>query len=247
MLPCSIRSLLAGWALCMCLTLLGALKASAQYVTYDSVAIPKPHRYVPPDSTIKVIKGKHGIPLKGADGQDSVIFLAKHIPRLATIRSAMVPGWGQWYNHKYWKVPIVYGALVTCVVVFEFNIQQYKLYRHAYQVLGSNLDTSAAALATVPTWLQAFTPESIQYARNQAREYVDYSVLAFIIAWGLNVVDATIDAHLRDFDVSDDLSLRLAPPTNISLFGGGSVAGLGIVMDIHPPKKKPNPFLANPY
>jgi hypothetical protein len=235
MLLCKL--FLKGWGLSLCLVAFGVLQASAQYVTIDSVAVQKPK------PNTKVLKGKDGKPLKGIDGADSVFVKPKHIPRLATLRSAMVPGWGQWYNHKYWKVPLVYGALIACVVIFEENIQQYKLYRRAYQILGSAQDTSAKALATLPSWILQYSPQDIQYARNEAREYVDYSVLAFILAWGLNVVDATIDAHLQDFDISDNLSLRLKPESNMT----GGATGLSLVLDIHQPRKKPSPFLANPY
>jgi hypothetical protein len=215
----------------------GAGEASAQYVQIDSVAVQKPK------PVTKVVKGKDGKPLKGVDGTDSVLVKPRHIPRLATIRSAEIPGWGQWYNHKYWKVPLVYGALVTCVVVFEYNIQQYKFYRYAYQIMGSSQDSSAKALATLPSWILQYSPEDIQYARNEAREYVDYSALAFILTWGINVVDATIDGHLEDFDISDNLSLRLAPENGFT----DHATGLSLVMDIHKRREKPCPFLTNPY
>jgi len=215
--------------------------ASAQYVHIDSVAVQKPKSKS--NTSLKVVKGKDGKPLKGIDGQDSVVVKPRHIPDLATKRSAMIPGWGQWYNRKYWKVPLVYGALVTCVVVFKYNLTEYKFYRHAYQIMGSSQDSSAAALATLPAWILQYSPQDIQYARNEAREYVDYSALAFILAWGLNVVDATIDGHLEDFDISDNLSLRLAPENGFT----DHATGLSLVMDIHKRKAKPCPFLANPY
>src|SRR5436190_24373317 len=59
----------------------------------------------------------------------------KHSPRKATIRSAVIPGWGQAYNKKYWKIPLVYAALGTTAYAFTFNIKQYKRISYAYNVL----------------------------------------------------------------------------------------------------------------
>lgn len=135
-----------------------------------------------------------------------------HSPRKAAIKSAMLPGLGQIYNKKYWKLPLVYGALGTCGGIFAYNVKWYKKTRFAYTVL-FNKDT--ASFSKVDPKLKFLVTsnrlDDLRYYRNSYRRDVDYSALFFLIFWGLNVVDATVDAHLKSFDVSPDLSLRIKP------------------------------------
>jgi Family of unknown function (DUF5683) len=138
---------------------------------------------------------------------------AAHSPKKAAIRSALLPGLGQIYNKKYWKLPIVYGALGTCAGVFFFNLGNYKDTKFAYTVKYNMrvLKTDSALYANVKPYLKPLSEESLRFYRNQYRRDIDYSALFFLILWGLNVVDATVDAHLKSFDVSPDLSLRFKP------------------------------------
>jgi hypothetical protein len=73
------------------------------------------------------------------------------------------------------------------------------------------LRTDSALYANVKSYLKPLSEESLRFYRNQYRRDIDYSALFFLILWGLNVVDATVDAHLKSFDVSPDLSLRFKP------------------------------------
>lgn len=154
----------------------------------------------------------------------------KHSPRVAAIRSALLPGLGQIYNKKYWKLPIVYGALGTCAGIFIFNYNNYKDTRFAYKVKYNmrvnGLDS--ALFSSIKTELQPLSEESLRFYRNQYRRDIDYSALFFIILWGLNVVDATVDAHLKGFDVSPDLSIRFRP--GYSELAGTN--GLSVVLQI---------------
>lgn len=131
-------------------------------------------------------------------------------PRRATYRSAILPGWGQATNKKYWKIPIVYAALGVTTYIFFHNVKQYNEAKNAYlnAIDGNPLNDS---LIPQPYYTIKDQPERIKTFRNQVRQNVDYSVLFFILFWGLNVVDATVDAHLKTFDVSDDLSLQIRP------------------------------------
>jgi hypothetical protein len=153
---------------------------------------------------------------------DSVVKV--HSPRKAIIRSAIIPGWGQIYNKKYWKLPIVYGALGVSGAVFFSNLKGYRDTRFAFQAKykaslppfdpanprpGPYRDTSD--LAKIKPELLVHSMESLRFNRDEYRRYVDYSVLIFVLLWGLNVVDAAVDAHLKSFDVSPDLSLQLRP------------------------------------
>lgn len=136
-----------------------------------------------------------------------------HSPKKAAIRSAILPGLGQIYNKKYWKLPIVYGAMGVSAGVFFFNLGQYKDTRFAYRVKYNMRvnKTDSALFSSIKTNLVPITEESLKFYRNQFRRDIDYSVLIFLLLWGLNVVDATVDAHLKNFDVSPDLSLYLKP------------------------------------
>jgi Family of unknown function (DUF5683) len=128
-------------------------------------------------------------------------------PRLATIRSAVLPGWGQITNKKYWKLPLVYGALGVTAGVFIYNLNTFKKAKNAY-ILATDNDLTNDNLIPEPYYSVRSQPERIRSFRNQIRQNVDYSALFFILFWGLNVVDATVDAHLKGFDVSDNLSLQ---------------------------------------
>jgi hypothetical protein len=185
-----------------------SIVTKAQIVRIDSVAVARPQ-------------------------EDTSEYTTKHHrdPRKATIRSAIIPGWGQIYNHKYWKAPIAVGGLVACAVIFESNIKYYNLFRRVYREI-EGTDTSWYKGAD--SVYRYASPQDVQYVRNTYRQWVDYSVLAFVLVWGLNVVDATVDAHLHEFDVTDKLTLRMQPSGG---FGSGYF-GLSLVLDIHPPKHK---------
>ncbi|MEJ7766520.1 MAG: DUF5683 domain-containing protein [Chitinophagaceae bacterium] len=153
-----------------------------------------------------------------------------HSPRKAALRSAVLPGWGQIYNKKYWKLPLVYGALGVTAYAFNFNITQYKRISYAYRLL-INRDTVnfKNVDADLQPFIKANASNDLRNYRNEFRRDIDYSVLIFLLFWGLNVVDATVDAHLKGFNVSDDLSLKIKP-------GYSPVAnttGISLVLDIH--------------
>ena len=166
----------------------------------------------------------------------------KHSPRKATIRSAILPGWGQAYNRKYWKIPVVYAALGATAAIFNFNRVQYNKVKYAYfYVINRNTaDSNKFQLANVSPDLKSFAVAgdsySLQLYRSEYRKNIDYSVLFFLFFWALNVVDATVDGHLKDFDVSDNLSLKFKPNINTL----PNTLGLTAVLTIgkHPPKNR---------
>jgi Family of unknown function (DUF5683) len=137
----------------------------------------------------------------------------EHSPRIAAIRSAIFPGLGQIYNKKYWKLPIVWGAMGVATGVFVFNFGNYKDTRFAYKVKYNMrvLKTDSALYSKIRVDLKPLSEESLRFYRNQFRRDIDYSAVFFLVMWGLNVVDATVDAHLKSFDVSPDLSFKIKP------------------------------------
>jgi len=134
----------------------------------------------------------------------------KYNPRKAILRSAILPGWGQAINKKYWKIPIVYGALGTTAFIFFRNIRQYNDAKSAY-ILATDQDPLNDFQIKEPYFSVKNQPERIRTFRNEVRQNIDYSALIFIIFWGLNVADAAVDAHLKTFDVNEDLSLQVKP------------------------------------
>lgn len=148
-------------------------------------------------------------------------------PRIATYRSAILPGWGQATNKKYWKIPVVYAALGTTTYIFFRNVKQYNEAKNAY-LNAIDGDPTNDFQIPQPYFSVKDQPDRIKTFRNQVRQNVDYTVLFFILFWGLNVVDATVDAHLKTFDVSDDLSLQIKP--GYSQFANTN--GISIVLNI---------------
>lgn len=167
--------------------------------------------------------------------KDSVVINKKkvHNPKVATRRSAIIPGWGQIYNKSYWKVPVVYGALGVTTYIFLDNMKTVRAANYAIKYVTDSTGTGTTYNNIAP-YLRPFVNTqdvtSLRNVRNQYRQYVDYAALVFILFWGLNVVDATVDAHLKHFDVSNDLSLKIKPSFTPS---ATQTVGLSFVFDIH--------------
>jgi hypothetical protein len=164
----------------------------------------------------------------------------KHDPAKATRRSAIIPGWGQAYNHEYWKIPIVYGVLAIPAATFVYNNKWYKKTRDAFNIVASG-DTSRydeidPRLISKETG-QPLPAQDLQYYRNAFRKDRDYSVLFFLIAWGVNIVDATVFGHLKDFDVSDDLSMHVTPDYNPKT----KIVSVGFAFNFKTQQRKPLP------
>ena len=133
-------------------------------------------------------------------------YKALHSPRRAAFYSAVLPGLGQIYNRQYWKLPLVYAAIGISTGVFIFNMDKYTEFRNAYRVRVANTNN--------PEFVDPYprySGEDLKYLRDAYRQDVDYSVLVFVAAYALQIVDATVFAHLRQFDITDDLSMRVAP------------------------------------
>lgn len=145
------------------------------------------------------------------------------IPRKAAIRSAILPGWGQVYNKKAWKLPFVYAAIGGTGVYLVDNVVWYKRMQYAYIVaraITEGRDTIGSdAYKKVNADLKrvyfegtyGVQPEYLRTERDYYRRYRDYAAIYFVIAWALNVVEATVDAHLSNFDISPDLTFKIQP------------------------------------
>jgi hypothetical protein len=200
------------------------------------------HLFPPTDSV------QHKSNVKSPYAPDSLA-KKKHDPRKATVRSAMIPGWGQIYNHKYWKLPLVYAAVGIPVYTYIYNRTWYNNFQQAISIVDfySSLDSlavPASVVAKLPAKIQTLVTlgygqeNALRTYRNEFRKDEDYSILFFLLFWGLNVVDATVDAHLMYFDVSDNLSMNLQQPSPGFLPGGGAT-GVSLVFELHKPRYRP--------
>jgi hypothetical protein len=138
---------------------------------------------------------------------------ARHRPMRATIYSALLPGAGQIYNRKYWKAPIAWGGLGTCVYFIHRNNTEFKRYKTAYlaQVDGDP--------ATVDEFNGRFSPETVRNVADQYQRWRDLSYICLAGVYILNVVDAAVDGYFVHFDVGDDLSLDLGPSLPLAAQG----------------------------
>ena len=142
----------------------------------------------------------------------------------ATIFSILLPGLGQAYNGEYWKVPIYWGGLVAAGHYYYTNNVNYKRFKRIH-----NEATNPDVQYTGP-----ISGETALWYRNVYRRYRDYSVVAIAAVYLLQVIDANIFSYMHDFEVTDDLSLRLEPtlicPDNsyAGSFGGRTFSGTGI-------------------
>jgi hypothetical protein len=125
-------------------------------------------------------------------------------PRKVLFRSMIIPGWGQVTNRQIWKVPIVYGLLGGLAVYSFWTHNQYTDYRAAFYNAASGNDDMR--FGPTPPNLIGVPQESLRFSRNSYRNQRDFSFILITLAYGLNILDAYIFAHFRDFDVSDDLA-----------------------------------------
>lgn len=128
--------------------------------------------------------------------------LKKHSPHKATMYSAIIPGLGQAYNKKYWKIPIIYASAGTFIYFFNHNNDEYNRFKNAYY----DMENGVIDQYEVYTSSEVLKKIKDNYRRNR-----DYNVIALSAIYILNIVDATVDAHLFNYNVSDDLSLRVEP------------------------------------
>ena len=125
-------------------------------------------------------------------------------PNVAWKRSAALPGLGQAYNRSYWKIPIVYAGFGTLGYFFVSNHIQYKNYQVANRC---RLDPNCTDADTFP----GLGAGTVVDARDFYRRNRDFTVILGVLWYGINIVDAYVEAHLKYFDVSDDLSLQFKP------------------------------------
>lgn len=151
-------------------------------------------------------------------------------PKRALWLALVIPGAGQIYNRKYWKLPIFYGGFVGCIYALSWNGQMYHDYSQAYLDIMDD-DPATQSYNNFLHLGTRVTPQNeerfktiFKSRKDRFRRWRDLSVFAMIGVYALSVIDAYVDASLSDFDISRDLSLHVQPAVIGS--GGGSQAGL---------------------
>lgn len=158
-----------------------------------------------PDSTREAILQAKGLP-------------TDHTPGKALWRAIALPGWGQYYNRQYYKIPIVYAGLAGFTAAVVYTNDQYRFYHRAYlfRVYQGEEDHPYAEFEAEYRMLVdriggEIRPDRLQQQRDKYRRYRDLSVVGIGIYYALAVLDAYVSAHLLTFDVGEDLSMLVQP------------------------------------
>ena len=134
-----------------------------------------------------------------------------HSAKKAGIYSACLPGLGQVYNKKWWKVPIVYAGLGGIGYMAYSNHSDYKLFLTAYKLKTGNLDVGDVPSEYAIQLTEYYQASQLQAYKDAYRRGFELWCIILAAWYGLNIVDAVVDGHLYTYDISDDLSLAVDP------------------------------------
>jgi len=148
----------------------------------------------------------------------------KHSPKKALLYSAILPGAGQVYNRKYWKVGVLAAGAGGLIYSAKFNQRKYQSFK-------SELIRRQQSLGNLDPELDRYSDANLIELQNFYRRYKELSLIGIGLLYFLNLVDATVDAHLMDFDISDDLSLRVRPEPVFISAASFPFPGLGLTLN----------------
>ena len=137
-------------------------------------------------------------------------------PTTATWLALVIPGGGQIYNRKYWKLPIIYGGFAGCAYALTWNGKMYNDYQAAYvDAVNENWDASSITDLLPPGYLERVgktqVTETLRRRKDTYRRWRDLSIFATIGVYLISVIDAYVDAELSNFDITPDLSMKVEP------------------------------------
>ena len=151
-----------------------------------------------------------------SDTAKSVVIRRAHSPKTATYLSMALPGAGQVFNKKYWKVPIIYAGFATGIYfnrIFNSKYNEFKAiyndHNNPYKAKNKTIPTDT--LIRVAKYNYPVSISSVIEFRNYYRKYRDITIIAMSLWYVLNVVDASVDAYFFDYEMSDNLSLHIKP------------------------------------
>lgn len=137
-------------------------------------------------------------------------------PTKAAIYSALIPGMGQAYNGDWWHIPIWYGGFIVCAYTYAINDSQYNRFKYIYNI---SSDEESGYIGHI-------TSEQAKWYRDVYRRYRDYSIVAAIVVYALNIIDANVFAYMSDFNVNDDLTFNVQPsiisPISNDMYASGN-------------------------
>lgn len=138
-------------------------------------------------------------------------------PKKAGLYSAILPGSGQIYNRNYWKAPVIYAGMFAAGYFFQFNLEKYHKYRKAYYGrIDSDPNTTDKGTDT-----ERYTDGNLKTLQDEYRKYLDLTVLLSALGYTAQVIDAIVSAHLKNFDISRDISFRFKPVVEPNYIGVG--------------------------
>ncbi len=154
-------------------------------------------------------------------------------PKQALWLSLVIPGAGQIYNKKYWKLPIIYGGFIGCTYALLWNQQMYKDYSQAYIDIMDDDPNTASYTKILPLGYSIEGREEqfkniFKHKKDFYRRYRDLSIFAFIGVYLISVIDAYVDAQLSTFDISKDLSMKVEPAVFQQKRAIGSTRAVGL-------------------
>jgi hypothetical protein len=187
-----------------------AQQADSTLVVMDSLAVSDARILLPDDATSVVVK-KEKIRRDWSTWRPN--------PKRALWLALVLPGAGQIYNRKYWKLPIFYGGFIGCIYALSWNNTMYKDYSQAYLDISDNDPSTASYNKFLHLGVEINSSNEARYRdlfrsrKDKYRRWRDMSVIAMVVVYALSVIDAYVDAELSEFDISKDLSLRVQPTT----------------------------------
>ncbi len=160
----------------------------------------------------------------GFDIPDST-YRAMHKPNKATFMSSLVPGLGQYYNQKYWKIPIIYGGFTGLIYYASYNNYVYKKYRREYKWATDDDERTVSQYPAANT----------ERLKDTWRRYRDICFIGIGALYLLQVIDANVDAHFFDFTIDKDLSIKADPmlmPDFTEVAGSRTSTPLGVSITV---------------
>lgn len=177
----------------------------------------------------KIVRPNENIPSQSQQlAKDSSVYSNKklqpkptaHSPKKAALMSTFIPGLGQLYNKKYWKVPIIYVGLVGLAYEINTNQTKYDKYLTAYRY---RIDGDPSTIAD-----SDYSDENLNLLQQYYKRYRNLSVIGATVLYIMNIVDASVDAHMFTFDVSDDLSFNIHPTLINTAYENHFTTGLSL-------------------
>lgn len=175
------------------------------------------------DSLTQGLNGE-GITFEEVSKRESVNPLA---PSKAAFYSAILPGLGQIYNKRYWKAPIVWGAMGTAIYAYSYNNTRYIRARNAFKRrLAGFTDDEFYGDGTIPR----VSDDALQEEQESAQRDRDLSLVITIALYALNIIDANVDAHLKQYNVDDDLVIDFKPYLDLNPLTNQPNYGMALVV-----------------